>query len=299
LPILRDAEAYLWAEEGAEALAYLRDRGLSDETIRAARLGATPALELPGRPRGVVLAWWDGDAPVLAKIRQPEGRQPKYYELFRDPARSFGLYPGPHVVRVGRPVVVVEGELDALLLGQELADLASVVTLGNASAIVTPAIMGALLPAPNWFLATDGDDAGEKAAARWPARARRVRPPGRFKDWTEVWQAGVNLRRWWGDVLAGAGRPALFTWEEVRPLRWGSGIGDPEDGIDRTGPDDPSAWRWTAANLPWDRWRAWRRRSAELAQVEGLADPEDRARAIEAAENQALAELLAQTHDQN
>ena len=140
---------------------------------------------------------------ALLKIRPPnewcdrflkEKRPPKYIEGFRDrPA----IYPAPSVVRPGKPLVVVEGELDGLLLGQELADLAAVVTLGSASSRPEGSTYLAMLAAPTWFVAHDADDAGDKAASGWPARARRVRPPAPFNDWTDAFKAGIDLRRWW------------------------------------------------------------------------------------------------------
>jgi hypothetical protein len=91
-----------------------------------------------------------------------------------------------------------------------------------------------MLSAAPWFVATDRDEAGEKSAAGWPARVRRVRPPAPFKDWTEAKAAGVDLRRWWSDILAGIERPALFTWDDLARWRWGGA--DEAPGIDRPGP---------------------------------------------------------------
>src|SRR5205823_5675782 len=75
LVLVAGAERRLWTPEGSGsvALAYLRGRGLAEETIRAARLGDTPPLDMPGKPRGIVIAWFRGDRPTLVKIRQPEG----------------------------------------------------------------------------------------------------------------------------------------------------------------------------------------------------------------------------------
>jgi DNA primase len=237
LALVADAQRRLWTAEGADALASLHGRGLTDETIRAARLGLTPPLDLPGRPRGIVVPWRDGDRLTLVKLRQPEGVKPKYREVFRDPDRPPGLYPGRHVIQVGRPLVIPEGEFDALLLGQELGELAAVVTLGSASARPDAGMLGAMLAAAPWYIATDGDAAGEKAAAGWPARARRKRPPAPFKDWTEAHQAGVNLRRWWSDVLTGNERPPRFSWDELAALRWGPATDDPTPGIIVDRPD--------------------------------------------------------------
>jgi hypothetical protein len=237
------AEARLWSPEGADALAYLTGaRCLNAEAIRAARLGWTPTAWLPNqngdcglKRRGWVIPWFTVDGLALVKIRQPDEWQPKYVEAFRDPAR-LTCYPSPETIRPGRPLVVVEGEFDALLLGQELTDLAAVVTLGSASARPTTDILRRFLSASPWFVATDGDDAGDRSAAGWPARARRVRPPEPFKDWTEAkagcegfpvrLRHGVNLRRWWRDRLAGGEKPPLYTWDELSTLRWGPGLTD-------------------------------------------------------------------------
>jgi hypothetical protein len=231
LALVTEAADRLWEPEGTEALSYLRRRGLSEQTIRAARLGVVKSVSIPTREgdryyqaRGVVIPWVDGDRLALVKIRQPERAKPKYVEAFRDrPA----IYPCTDAIEPGRPLVNVEGELDALLLGQELRDLAAVVTLGSASGKPDPGILANLLPAAPWFLALDGDTAGDKAADGWPARAVRVRPPEPFKDWTEAAQAGVNLRCWWLPRLGGT--EAL--WSELAGWHWGPALNDPAPGV--------------------------------------------------------------------
>jgi hypothetical protein len=230
LALVREAAARLWSLDGSDALAHLTGRRLlSPETIRAARLGViVEPLSLPGRPRGIVIPWFEGERLALVKLRQPEGRTPKYRETFRDRP---SLYPGRLAIRTGRPLVIVEGEFDALLLGQELAELAAVVTLGSASGRPDPGILGTMLPAAPWIIATDRDAAGEKAAAGWPDQSRRVRPPAPFKDWTEARQGGVDLRRWWSDYLGGEVAPSLFSWKELAGWRWGRADADPSPGI--------------------------------------------------------------------
>jgi DNA primase len=205
LALTADAEQALWTPKGTTALAYLRGRGMSADTIRAARLGWTPEIMLPTtdgarywRATGIVIPWRDGERLALVKIRQPEEKRPKYAEAFRDRPR---IYPGPEAIRPGKPLVVVEGEFDALLLGQELGELAGVLTLGSASIRPEGSTYLAMLSAPVWYAAHDADEAGDKAAAEWPAPAIRVRPP-EGKDWTDARQAGVALRRWFiEDVL--------------------------------------------------------------------------------------------------
>jgi hypothetical protein len=242
LALVEAAAARLWTSEGADALAYLTGpRCLTPETVRAARLGWTPGISVPKagvgtfRALGWVVPWFDGGRLALVKVRQPDGRRPKYAEAFRDPTRLV-CYPGPEAVRPGRPLVIVEGEFDAMALGDALGGLAGVVTLGGAAAEPTPAILGRCLFAGPWFVASDRDEAGDKAADRWPARARRVRPPEPFKDWTEAKAAGVDLTRWWRDFLAGNDHPPRFTWPELSRWRWGPAVGDPSPGIDRHPP---------------------------------------------------------------
>jgi len=250
LSFVEAAEARLWTPEGAAALAYLTgpDRCLTVETVRAARLGVTPWVSVPKadgttfRALGVVVPWFASGRPALVKIRQPDGCRPRYAEVFRDPAR-LDCYPGPEAIRPGRPLIVTEGEFDALVLGEAVGESAGVVTLGSASARPDLATRARMQAAPRWYIATDRDEAGDKAAAVWPAFAPRTRPPEPFNDWTEAKAGGVDLARWWRDVLAGNNRPPLFTWEDLAAWRWGPATDDPSPGIDNPGrPFDPETY---------------------------------------------------------
>jgi hypothetical protein len=122
--------------------------------------------------------------------------------------------------------VIVEGEFDALALGEAIDGLAAVVTLGSASSCGDTRALNAMLFAPRCFIATDADAAGDVAANGWPPRAHRVRPPEPFKDWTEAKQGRVNLCRWWEDILAGNERPPLFIWDDLKEWRWGIALTD-------------------------------------------------------------------------
>jgi hypothetical protein len=210
-----------------DCLAFLRARGLADDTIRRAHLGYVSEVAVPTgagsgvRRSGVAIPWFDGQRLTMVKLRQPDGVSPKYVEVYRDEPT---LFPGRSAVIPGRPLVIVEGELDTLLLGEQVGDLVSVVTLGSASSGPHSLDIGILIPASPWFIALDNDACGHAAAERWLSqskRARRVRPPVCHKDWTEAHLAGVNLRRWWADRLAGNEAPELFTWPELSTWRWG------------------------------------------------------------------------------
>ena len=174
LTLVESAAARLWTPGGATGLEYLRGRGLEDETIKAARLGIVPRVLIPKKDgsgtwcaSGITIPWLDGDRLTLVKIRQLGDRKPKYGEAFRDrPA----IYPAPSMIQPGRPLVICEGELNALLLSQQIGDMVRVITLGSASNRPAGPVLDAMLAAPIWYLALDGDQAGDKNAAAWPAR---------------------------------------------------------------------------------------------------------------------------------
>jgi hypothetical protein len=217
--LVEEAARLLWEPAGAIALKYLRGRGLEDETIRQARLGWGQRIALPRRSgegtwslSGVVVPWFDhGDRLALVKVRRLGlFNGPKYIEVFRD--RPL-IYPGPRSIRPGGTLIICEGEFDALLLGQELAGLdVDVGTLGSASSNPDPAAIDLLCTAARLFIATDADDAGDRSASKWPAPARRARPPAPFKDWSEVHAGGCNLIRYlWPGILCD------YNWPRADP----------------------------------------------------------------------------------
>ena len=216
--LVDEATACLWGPGGKSPLAYLHGRGLTVETIKAAGLGFTSGVSIPTRAgdrcfwfSGITLPWRDGTRLTRIKIRRIDDGKPKYAEAYSD--RPL-IYPDPAVVRPGKPLIVSEGEFDCLLLGQQLPE-ASVITLGSASARTDPAVLSRMLSSPGWFIALDADEAGDKAAAKFPASAIRVRPPD--KDWGEVHREGPNrIRFHWGRYL-----PMSQSWEQLESLRWG------------------------------------------------------------------------------
>ena len=171
-------------------MAYLRGRGFTDEAIRAARLGLVQNLMVPKSDgtgsfalSGISIPWFDGDRLAKINVRRfgnvAKGR--RYMQVFQDRPSLYA----PFGVRYGWPLIVCEGELDALLLAQELGRVASVATLGSASGEPSPEALRAIRRAPRLFIATDADPAGERAATLWPSWAVRVSPEG-GKDWGEV-----------------------------------------------------------------------------------------------------------------
>jgi len=193
---------------------------LTDETIKAAGLGWVLDAMVPTKDddrrflySGVTIPWRDGKRLTRVKIRRFPNPDitPKYAEAYSDRPR---IYPDPAVIRIGEPLVICEGEFDAMLLGQLLPE-ASVITLGSAGARTDLAVLSRMLASPRWFAALDADKAGDSAASKFPARAIRVRPPD--KDWGEVHREGANrIRYYWGRYLS-----MSQSWEQLESLRWG------------------------------------------------------------------------------
>lgn len=299
--IIELSEAVLWSQRGAQTRAYLTGgRGLSDDTIRAARLGFWSRDERRSGvfadrpvwiPHGIVIPWIEGEVIHAINIRRPDVQTPKY-AMVRGSRRV--LFPGRRAIVSGQPLIVAEGEFDCLLLAQELAGLASVVTLGSASGHPGSRVLSALLSASPWLIAGDRDPAGDSSADGWIGRyggCRRVAPPV-GKDWTEARAQGLDLRAWWSDCLSGsAGNGPKPSAPDPEPDPQRPEPGPPPDQAE---PPSSAVVAPLPANgvsspaLPWctilptwseDRRERWGRRANAL-QAEGLMWHEAEARAF-------------------
>jgi hypothetical protein len=233
LALVDEAAERLWTPEGRAALAFLEGRGLTGATIRAARLGWSDKIRVPKRDgsgtwplTGITVPWVDSGRLTRILVRRLGWfRGARDIEVF---AESPGVYPSTTTIGPGAPLVIAGEEFDALLLAQELEGLASVVTLGAASSRLDGATYVAMLRCPRWFAAHEAGLAGDAAAAMWPARAVRARPPAPARDWGEVHAGGFNRIRYiWGGILRRPGTP----WEDLAKARWGPGLTDPAPGI--------------------------------------------------------------------
>lgn len=223
------AQMQLWTDTGADALAYLRRRGLTDDTIERAMLGYNPkvlkddpAKWMIGDDRpiyladGIVIPNWSESVANLGQMREtlwgirfrrldPEAR-PKYLSV---KASTPALY-GADMVTRDRPVVLVEGELDALTIAQEVPEVAAVAT-GSTAWCRRLRWIAILTRAPFVIVAYDTDDAGEKAAAYWldvlGDKAKRWRPW--WDDANAMQQAGANLRSWLDPIITTQNSHAL------------------------------------------------------------------------------------------
>ncbi len=212
--VARAGEA-LWAPAGERALAWLRGRGLADDTIRAAGLGYNARDERQPRqawgldegkplwlPRGIVIPWEAGGALWRINVRRPAG-EPKYC----GPAGfGNGLY-NADALAPGRPALLVEGEFDALTVAQTAGDLVAVVAVGGTGGARRGRWLDALRACSTVLVALDADpdpNKGDRAAAWWAGLledARRWRPW--WGDVNQMHQDGADVRSWLAAGLAG------------------------------------------------------------------------------------------------
>jgi hypothetical protein len=208
--IAAEAAAQLWRPAGRSTLEWLQARGLRDDTLRRWRLGWLPkTLRFPAQhwglsgkplivPAGITIPY---SSDLALKVRRFASEL-----LFRVQRGKYwfvrGSDPGLYLVETlttATSVCLTEGELDALLLLQELRahrDMTSigVITSGSQSPHPRPEWLAQLSGKP-LLLLHDQDVAGEQGAARWQAArpdAVRIRWP-QGNDVTDYHRAGGDL----------------------------------------------------------------------------------------------------------
>lgn len=214
MAFLDKAQQTLWTEAGTEARAFLHNRGLQDETIRAAGLGwnhsdlyldrqswgLPESLKEDGRarhlwiPAGLAIPLMNEGRVARLRIRRTEG-EPRYVLISGSDTRPM-IWGLPERAAA----VIVESELDGILLNQEAGDLAGVVSLGTATAKPDGITHKALMEMETILVSLDTDEAGAKASWKfWPetygAKAKRW-PVIKGKDHSEARQNGLDLRAW-------------------------------------------------------------------------------------------------------
>ena len=211
-------EHALRAPEGAHALAYLKDRGLSDATIKKFRLGFAPdrrdgmkaSLGKQGHDEaelvaaGLIIKRDDGSTydrfrgrvmfPILdrrgrvvafgGRILDSTKEAAKYLnspetDLFHKGSLLYAMDTAQVAARAGQALVVTEGYMDVIALYQAGFE-GAVAPLGTALTEQQIAELWKIMPDP--VLCFDGDNAGARAAAR---AAERALP---------LLRAGVGLR---------------------------------------------------------------------------------------------------------
>jgi hypothetical protein len=177
-------------------MSYLWQRGLEDEAIKAAHLGSAVYHD----KTCLVIPWFDIKKGIYTRVTLRDihatDRKKRYTQLTGGSNES--LY---GAVNLNRPVILVEGELNAITIAQQLGDLAeqlAVVATGSTGANRTSKPLMRLSAAPHVFVAFDAEERGEQAAQYWleslPNATRWRTPIG--KDANESYMQGVDIRAW-------------------------------------------------------------------------------------------------------
>ena len=243
------AQGQLW--QTPDALAYLRDRGLSDDTVRAAGLGYNPnaikgSVQRWGQcgayvwlPRGWVIPCESADVLWYVKVRRhPDDLGPddaKYQTLKGGRLTMYGLetLASDHYT----DCVICEGELDALLLRQHVGSLVGCVALGSASKGLDMQAIDQLMAIRRVWVALDMDKAGQDGAKKLLAASARIHLlPVPAHDVTDAWKAGHDLVAWVVPRIGPTDRDRRLMWLKYHLNK----LGDRADG-------DDDVWRvWNA-----------------------------------------------------
>lgn len=200
--VLEANERLLNAPEAESARLYLERRGISLETTRNASLGYVPGtikdtwpiLYGLKTPPGILIPWFADGALWRVNVRRPTNEKSQRYRNIAGGSGE-GLFVAGQVER-GRPLLVTEGEFDALIASQTVGGIVSVVTAGGATNRISQRWLGIFAQTPLILAAHDTDDAGQKAAAalrNMTACVRRVDLPD-GKDVTDYIVAGGDFR---------------------------------------------------------------------------------------------------------
>jgi DNA primase len=211
-------QAYLWNELNRPALDYLlKQRGLHEETIKAAQLGYDPWRQVITIPWYLKQELWRVGARGLA----PQGRKGPVFAGFKP-----GLYQADRLTS-DKVVVLCEGEFDALVVNQVAGDVVAAVATGGIASARQIHWLARLTQVPAVLVAFDTEPSGERAARWWLKKlpnAQRWRPIGAKDPNDMVIKAGMGLRDWLGPALGilPEPEPASVTEAEQLPAwrRW-------------------------------------------------------------------------------
>ena len=201
-----EAKERLWGREGRRTLHYLTTgRGLSEAFIEAACLGYIPGAsyewhDIDGLkvPCGITIPWYADGALWGIKVRRAAGEQ-RFQQVSGGNIKGC-LYLADQI-QPGLPLVLAEGEFDALTTRQIGWEKLSAASIGSASnRHINLRWYGKLLAVPSLLICMDADEAGEKAASELASLSRAVKiiqvPMG--KDMNEFYRlAGEQTVRDW------------------------------------------------------------------------------------------------------
>lgn len=194
-----EAEANLWASDGRNALEFLHEAGLTDETIRRARIGwsgslwAAKSRGLALYPtRGITFPWFSElGAVVLIRVFRESKRGSNWIDVYR--AREHPVcYPHPGLVVPDCTLILASDVPNVLLLQQELPETV-VICLDSPMHRISTKLGNRVLLADQRICAHNNVTAyGEpKLPDASTGDWIRVEPPEPNIDWVDVHRNGL------------------------------------------------------------------------------------------------------------
>ncbi len=168
--IVKQAELNLWGEQGKQALNYLKEqRGLTETTILEARLGYIlgdyrewKTLNGLTVPCGITIPWYADQVLWGIKVRRAAGHQ-RYQQVSGGNIKGC-LYLAD-TIQPALPLMITEGEFDALIVRQVVTDLVSTASIGSAAnKRINSRWFSKFITAPSIFIRMDDDTAGQGAS---------------------------------------------------------------------------------------------------------------------------------------
>lgn len=209
------AQQALYQPEGATALNYLHNRGITDHAIKWAKIGYNPQTSYDHAsawglednkkvciPSGIVIPWYIDNQLWSMNIRLNEvegkhfqAREDAKYWMIK--GSSNGLY-NADAIQKDKPLIIVESELDALLIMIYAGDVVNVVATGGIDRGRADNWILKIQKASPVIFAFDNDSAGDSAyTSFWENKfphALRRRPTS--KDITDMYKAHDDIRQW-------------------------------------------------------------------------------------------------------
>jgi DNA primase len=223
--VIQQAQHQLWSQRGQTALAYLKSRGFSDDTIRVAALGYIPctrdgrwyqdALEHWGLPRhddahdgvwlpeGILIPWYADGHLWKLHIRRLGGLKDGDARYVQVKGSREGLY-NSDAIQVDVPLVLCESEFDALSGQQACGELAACVATGATTRARRDRWLARMGLATCVLVAYDNDPpdrngtrSGDAGAAYWvQTLPHAVRWLPWAHDISDMLTAGQDIRAW-------------------------------------------------------------------------------------------------------
>lgn len=194
------------------------ERNLTAETIERHKLGLNMEWlnfhdPLPGTnkpcylPPGIVIPWLSGPLGIVgANTRQFHVALKNKY-IMATGSRRYWLYPAWRTLAYEMPLLIVEGEFDALIGEQIFADSVVVKTIGSSTS--GPQMLHwseklKLSQCRKIMVAADNDKAGEECRKMWLNYSRLAEPislPCHIKDLSHGKSEGYDMHGWLNSFL--------------------------------------------------------------------------------------------------